>query len=352
MVRRLEANLGWESVVLRNAVRLALALAAARAVAGAFELSHGFWVVFATLSVTRGTARRTGATAVGAVEGTLLGAAVATPLIFALESDSELWVVLLPVLAFLAVIAGELGFVLGQAGFTLLVVGLFSLVAPPHWDVGLIRLVDVVVGAGLGVIIGLAAWPRGPAVQLRRAIAAALDAAASYERAAARHLVGGGDDELPLLARHAREAITRAEDVLIAYLGEIADRAGALTRWGPLVDGAWRRTYVCEVIAALPPAGAHGCAAVVDALEIFVVRLETRFRRAADALRRRTRPPAGTEPADEVLADRIRACVASAADGDEQRREAVIALLACHGWIGGVRAELRALEAEVARVAP
>ena len=133
---RVTANIGSDSVVLRNGLRLALALAAARAVAGAFDLSHGFWVVFATLSVTRGTARQTGATAWKAVQGTLLGAAIATPLIVALESESEVWVFMLPAITFLAVLAGNAGFVLGQAGFTLLIVGIFSLVGPAEWDVG------------------------------------------------------------------------------------------------------------------------------------------------------------------------------------------------------------------------
>jgi uncharacterized membrane protein YccC len=350
--RRLVANLGPHSVVLQNAVRLALALAVARAVAGFFDLSHGFWVVFATLSVTRASARRTGASAVRAVAGTLLGAAIATPLILIVASESDVWVVLLPVLVFLAVLAGEAGFVLGQAGFTLMVVALFSLVAPPHWDVGLIRLGDVAVGAALGVVCGLAAWPRGPGTQLRQAIAAALDAAAAYERAAARHLLGAGDGELAPLARHAREAITRAEDVLIAYLGEIADRAEAVARWGPLVDGAWRRTYACEVIAALPPADGHGCAAAVEALDALTVTLETRLRRAAEALRRRARPHDPEETRGAGRADgQLRACIAAATGEGEERREAVVALLACRGWIDVAGAELSLLDADVARVA-
>ena len=346
---RVTANLGLDSVVLRNGLRLALALAAARAVAGAFDLSHGFWVVFATLSVTRGTARQTGATAWKAVQGTLLGAAIATPLILALESESELWLVLLPALTFLAVLAGEAGFVLGQAGFTLLIVGIFSLAAPAEWDVGLIRLVDVIVGATLGALIGLAAWPRGPASQLRRAIASAVEAVAAYEHAAASRLLGAEHD-LATVARQAREATVRAEDVLIAYLGETDDRSGALTRWAPLVDGAWRRRYACEVVSQLPPADGHGCPGLVAAQTAELASLEARSRAAAEALANGEAPP--PEPAGNRLAPQERACVAAAAeDGDDARREAVVVLLASGGWIGVVREELRRLVADVAAVA-
>jgi uncharacterized membrane protein YccC len=350
--RRIRLNLDADSVVLRNALRLAVGLAAARAVAGAFDLSHGFWVVFATLSVTRATARRTGATALRAVAGTLLGAAIATPILLVLEARSDVWAVLLPLLTFLAVYGGHVNFVLGQAGFTLLVVGLFSIVAPPHWDVGLIRLGDVVVGAALGLLIGLGAWPRGPATQLRRAIAAALAAAAAYERAVTRHLLGQGDEELAILARHAREAIARAEDVVVAYLGEISDPAAALRRWGPLLDGAWRRVYGCAVMAALPPAAGDGCAPLVEALDGSAARLENRSLAVADALARRAPPPAPAAPAeDPSLGARARACVGAAANGATERRAAAVALLACRGWIGVVGEELAALEVAVARLA-
>ena len=346
---RVTANVGSDSVVLRNGLRLALALAAARAVAGAFDLSHGFWVVFATLSVTRGTARQTGATAWKAVQGTLLGAAIATPLIVALEAESEVWVFMLPAITFLAVLAGNAGFVLGQAGFTLLIVGIFSLVGPAEWDVGLIRLVDVIVGATLGVLIGLAAWPRGPASQLRRAIASAVEAVAVYEHAAAGRLLGA-EHALATIARQAREATVGAEDILIAYLGETEDRSGALTRWAPLVDGVWRRRYACEVFSQLPPADGHRCPGLVAAQTAELASLEARFRAAAKALASGEAPP--PEPAGDRLAPQERACVAAAAeDGDDARREAVVVLLARGGWIGVVREELGRLVADVAAVA-
>ena len=42
----------------------------------------------------------------------------------------------------------------GQAAFTLLIVVLFNLIQPVGWTLGLVRLQDVVIGAGLSLILG------------------------------------------------------------------------------------------------------------------------------------------------------------------------------------------------------
>ena len=199
---------------------------------------------------------------------------------------------------------------LGQAGFTLLIVGIFSLVAPPQWDVGLIRLVDVIVGAALGVLIGLAAWPRGPASQLRRAIAAALEAVASYERAAARHLARRrGARARDGLARQAREATGRRRgrpDRVPGGDGRPGRRADAL-------GSARRRRLAAHGTPArssrqLPPADGHGCAAARG-------RARDRRVRAGDAVpRRRRRRCAGARGRRRAPSPRRR-CLADAGAG-------------------------------------
>jgi uncharacterized membrane protein YccC len=58
--RRLRAHLTPRSVYFQGAVRVALALAAARLVAGVLDLQHGFWVLLATLTLMRSRAADTG----------------------------------------------------------------------------------------------------------------------------------------------------------------------------------------------------------------------------------------------------------------------------------------------------
>jgi uncharacterized membrane protein YccC len=120
-------------VVLRDGLRLALTLAAARAVAGAFDLEHGFWVVFATLTVVRASARGTGANAARALLGTAIGAVLATALLLAFEAEADIYTVLVPLFAFLAFYGSAVSVVAGQIGFTLLIVTIFNLIAPPQW---------------------------------------------------------------------------------------------------------------------------------------------------------------------------------------------------------------------------
>jgi uncharacterized membrane protein YccC len=68
-VRRARQNLTLHSIHLRNSLRLATALALARAAVGVFDLKHGFWVIFATLVVVKTSAAGTRITAVGAAAG-------------------------------------------------------------------------------------------------------------------------------------------------------------------------------------------------------------------------------------------------------------------------------------------
>src|SRR5205085_9439580 len=61
------------SVWFVNSVRGSIALAAAVAVADTSSVQHGFWVALGTLSVLRTNASATGATAVRALLGTMIG---------------------------------------------------------------------------------------------------------------------------------------------------------------------------------------------------------------------------------------------------------------------------------------
>jgi uncharacterized membrane protein YccC len=51
-------------------------------------------------------------------------------------------------------------YVAGQATFTVTVVILFNLIVPAGWQLGLVRVEDVAIGAGISVVVGLLLWPR------------------------------------------------------------------------------------------------------------------------------------------------------------------------------------------------
>jgi uncharacterized membrane protein YccC len=190
--RRLRNNLTPRSVYLQNAVRLAIGLAVARVVAGSLDLSHGFWVLLATLSLMRTSAVAGRAALLRAFAGTVAGAIVAGTLLTLVGPHTSIYVWALPPIMVVAFAAGPLlGVAAAQAGFTVVVAMLFAQLAPANWHLAEVRLVDVVVGGLVGAVIGAAVWPRGGGGEIRRVAAAGLLAGATEIESTIGQLVGG-----------------------------------------------------------------------------------------------------------------------------------------------------------------
>lgn len=103
---RLAGHAVRRSVFFQNAVRLSLALAAARVIAGEDSLPHGFWVLLATLTLTRTTVRETRTTVRIALTGTLVGALAAAGLLALAGSDTAVYAAALPPLMLAAFTLG------------------------------------------------------------------------------------------------------------------------------------------------------------------------------------------------------------------------------------------------------
>lgn len=177
--RRMRTHLDVHSVHFQNAARLALGLAVARVVADLPAVSHGFWVLLATLTLMRTSLVASRAALGPAFAGVVVGAVVAGLLVTVVGVHTGFYVwALLPVML-LGLVAGPLlGPAAGQAGFTVLVTVLFAQIAPTTWRLAETRLLDVVLGGVVGAVIGAAVWPRGGAGELRRSAAAVLRAGA------------------------------------------------------------------------------------------------------------------------------------------------------------------------------
>ena len=169
------------SVRFRNAARAGLGLALAVLVAKTASVEHSFWVVLAALSVLRSNALGTGATALQALAGALVGFGVAAALMETMGGDDTwLWIAL-PIVVFLAAYTpGAVNFVVGQAGFTVFVVVLFNILVPDGWRTGLVRVQDIAIGAGISVAVGALLWPRGARGVARRSFAELLRAAGAH----------------------------------------------------------------------------------------------------------------------------------------------------------------------------
>lgn len=179
---RLREHLTPRSVYFQGALRLAAALAAARLLAGLLDLSHGFWVLLTILTVLRTSASETRSALRPALVGTVIGSVVAAGLLV-IGLDPTVYAVILPFVMILGFSAGPLlGLGWAQGLFTLVITLVFAQVTPVDWRLAEARLLDVVVGAAVGVVIGLFAWPRGGSGELHRAAGTFLADAARVVR--------------------------------------------------------------------------------------------------------------------------------------------------------------------------
>jgi hypothetical protein len=260
-------NASVRSVWFINSLRGALALAAAVAVADLSSVQHGFWVVLGTLSVLRTNASATGATAVRALLGTVIGFVIGGALLIAIGTSTvALWIVL-PVAVLIASYApGTAPFAVGQAAFTITVAVLFNLLVPVGWTVGELRVEDVAIGCLVSVLVGVLFWPRGVSTLLGDDLADAYRTGAAYLREAIAW-VRGHRSEAPTGARSALTAAVRLEDAVRAFIAEQGTKHLSRDELWRLIGGTLRLRLTAYALAGLPRASATAEPEAVDQVE-------------------------------------------------------------------------------------
>src|SRR5262249_6717136 len=143
----------------------------------------------------------------------------------------------LPISVFLAAYTPTaVHFMIGQAMFTLLVVVLFNLIQPQGWRTGLVRVEDILVGAGTAVIAGTSFWPRGAPGALRASLASLLETGGAYFAVAVRRVLGRATEQEAAAA--SVEAVAcghRASDAFATFLAEPGPSRLPLATWSALL---------------------------------------------------------------------------------------------------------------------
>lgn len=253
------------SVAVRNSLRTGLGLALAVAVTHVFPVEHGFWVVLGALSVLRSSALTTGTRVWRAVIGTGIGFLLGAVLINLVGVDPVVLWMLMPLVVFGSAYVPEIAsFTAAQAAFTMMVLIFFNLIVPTGWQVGLVRVEDVVVGALVGVAVSVLLWPRGATASVTRAIDSSRALFARYLRAAVRRITRGAyeerDDEVWSLSHDALAASRVIDDAVRQYLSE---SSGETDFRAPIVrsfNRAIRLRVAADLIADIPtppPLGAY-----------------------------------------------------------------------------------------------
>lgn len=183
---RMTGNFTPRSVVFQNAFRTAIGLALARILAGSLDLSHGFWVLLAVLTLGRTTAGATWSVVRSAAVGTLVGALTAGLILVGAGDAVQVYEYLLAPLMLIAFSVGPVGGPAWAQGlFTLVVSTAFAQIAPVTWQLAEARIVDVLTGSAIGLVCGLLAWPSGAHAEIRRSMRALFLAAAPLVQATA-----------------------------------------------------------------------------------------------------------------------------------------------------------------------
>jgi len=256
--------LATRAVVLRNSIRTGLGLAVAVAVTHVFPVEHGFWVVLGAMSVLRSSALTTGTRVLRAVAGTAVGFVLGAIVIELLGVDPVVLWILLPIVAFGSAYVPEVAsFVAGQAAFTMMVLINFNLIVPTGWQVGLIRVEDVVVGALVGIVVSVLLWPRGATAAVSKAIDDARAVGAEFLTQAVLRVTRGASedatDRVIALSRAGLEASRTVDDAVRQYLSE---NGGMTELRAPVVRAANRAIRLraaAELIADVvpPPLGVY-----------------------------------------------------------------------------------------------
>ena len=253
------------AVAVRNSLRTGLGLALAVAVTHVFPVEHGFWVVLGALSVLRSSALTTGTRVWRAVIGTGIGFLLGALLINLVGVDPPVLWLLMPLVVFGSAYVPEIAsFTAAQAAFTMMVLIFFNLIVPTGWEVGLIRVEDVVVGALVGVAVSVLLWPRGATASVTRAIDSARGIFGRYLQVAVLRITRGAfeerRDEVATLSHNALAASRVIDDAVRQYLSE---SSGETDFRAPVVrsfNRAIRLRAAADLIADIPtppPLGAY-----------------------------------------------------------------------------------------------
>ena len=168
----------------------------------------------------RSNALGTGRTIVLAVAGNAIGVVIGGVFAVIAGNDPAVMWIAFPLSVFLAAYAATtIGFMLSQAAFTINLIIVFNLISPAGWQVGLVRIEDLLVGALISLLVGLLLWPHGARRELARALGSVYQSLVEY--------LGAGFDRVLGFVPSAEFAPEHAAEPIRKDVVRARDRADA-----------------------------------------------------------------------------------------------------------------------------
>lgn len=217
----LRANLSFDSILFRHALRVAAATAAGTALFTLLGLSHGIWIPLTTLLVLQPNFGTTWQRAIHRTVGTLVGAVAASLAVFVLHQNTAYEIIIAGCLF------GIFFFIRRQYGvavvfITTLIILLLDLVAFSPWTTLIDRVRDTMIGALLALTSGYVLWPSWERHTLPSQLASAIHSSRIYlqEVFAIRQQEPGMKDEAMKSRRLAELEVGNADAAMQRMLGE------------------------------------------------------------------------------------------------------------------------------------
>jgi Fusaric acid resistance protein-like len=222
----LRANASLESPAGRHALRLAAVVLASELISRHVPLQRGYWMVVAAATTLRPEFGATFTRGAERALGTCVGVGLAGAIAVALHPTGGVTIVLVGLLACAGYSVFPASFAAGFAFITALVVFLLNALSPDTLATAWARLIDTLVGGGLG-LLAYAVWPTWSDAPARQALADLVAANREYVGSILAALISGEPPEESVvgdLARRARLARTTAEATVARSLSEPATR--------------------------------------------------------------------------------------------------------------------------------
>src|SRR5260370_18027570 len=83
-----------------------------------------------------------------------------------------------------------MGCAAGQAAFSVLLIILFNLIVPTGWQIGVVRIEDLLIGVAISVVVGVLLWPSGVRRTLAGSMARFYRAVVAYLDLSFDHMLG------------------------------------------------------------------------------------------------------------------------------------------------------------------
>jgi uncharacterized membrane protein YccC len=223
---------------------------------------------------------------VRALTGTAIGIAIGALVIGVLGVDAPVMWALLPVVAFGSTYVSTVGsFTASQAMFTMMVMIVFNLMQPTGWQVGLVRIEDVLMGSLVGLAVSILLWPRGAKSAVQRAMREAQSVSSLYLEAAVLRVTRGASATIDA-------AVVDMSDQTLTALRTYGDAVRVyLSESGGAIDSEMLDTHnriprlrtAADLIADIAPPPQDAYPLAREVLETHTVAVCTRLEGAVEA---------------------------------------------------------------------